>query len=80
MENKIISVKYLRENFPEVRKGLKNGLPYLLIYRSEPIAEIKPLTRKRRKSKLLETLINPPKRLQFHSKLSAVELVRRERD
>jgi len=38
-----ISVKQLRENFGELKSGLEEGLTYLLIYRSRPLAEIKPL-------------------------------------
>ena len=38
-----ISVKQLRENFGELKAGLEEGLSYLLIYRSKPIAEIKPV-------------------------------------
>lgn len=79
MELQAISVKNLRENFPKVREGLKNGFPYLLIYRSEPIAEIRPL-RKRKKNNVFKILANPPKTLQFKSKISSVELIRRERD
>lgn len=41
-----ISVKQLRENFDQLKVGLEEGLSYLLIYRSEPLAEIKPLVTK----------------------------------
>ena len=75
-----ISVKDLRENFPRVRKELSSGLSYLLIYRSKPIAEIRPLLKDERKNKVLEVLANPPKKLQFQSNVSAVKLIRRERD
>jgi len=80
METQAISVKNLRENFPSVRKGLENGLLYLLIYRSKPIAEIRPLAEKKRGNRVLQILANPPKNLCFTSKLSSVELVRRQRD
>ena len=75
-----ISVKDLRENFPRVREELNNGLSYLLIYRSKPIAEIRPLLKNEGKNKVLQVLANPPKKLQFQSNVSAVKLIRRERD
>ena len=75
-----ISVKDLRENFPRVREELNNGLSYLLIYRSKPIAEIRPLLKNEGKNKALQVLANPPKKLQFQSNVSAVKLIRRERD
>ncbi|MBI5413906.1 hypothetical protein HZA38_00110 [Candidatus Peregrinibacteria bacterium] len=37
-----ISVRELRENFPEVATRLKNKETFLLIYNSVPIAEIRP--------------------------------------
>lgn len=39
---KIISMKQLRENFAPIRKGLKRGEKYLLMYRSRPLAELVP--------------------------------------
>ena len=75
-----ISVKDLRENFPRVREELNNGFSYLLIYRSKPIAEIRPLLKNEKNNKVLQVLANPPKRLQFQSNVSAVRLIRRERD
>lgn len=44
----IISVKQLRENFNKVKEGVKKGQRFLLIYRSQPLAEIKPVTKKRK--------------------------------
>ncbi len=38
----IISVKQLRENFEDVKNGLKNGESFILLYRSQALAEIKP--------------------------------------
>ena len=75
-----ISVKDLRENFPKVREELNNGFSYLLIYRSKPIAEIRPLLKNEKNNKVLQVLANPPKKLQFQSNVSAVKLVRQERD
>ncbi|MBD3279502.1 MAG: hypothetical protein GF390_02195 [Candidatus Pacebacteria bacterium] len=38
----IISMKELRENFTPIKKGLRKGKSYLLIYRSKPLAKIIP--------------------------------------
>lgn len=43
MEMNIVSVKQLRENFGQIKEGIENGLSYLLIYRSQPLAEIRPV-------------------------------------
>lgn len=80
MQTQPISVKYLRENFSLVRQRLKNGLSFLLIYRSEPIAKIEPLKGLKNSNKILQTLLNPPNKLQFSSHISAVKLVRKQRD
>lgn len=77
MQTQIISVKELRTNFPKIIKALGKGMDYTLIYRSKPIAHIQPLGDMPRKYK---NLLNPPNNLIFRSKVSAVELIRRERD
>lgn len=38
-----ISVKELREKFPFVRSELKKGTSFLIIYKSKPIAQLKPI-------------------------------------
>lgn len=38
-----ISVKELRQKFPTVRNELKKGESFLIIYKSKPIAELKPI-------------------------------------
>lgn len=38
-----ISVKELREKLPFVRSELKKGTSFLIIYKSKPIAELKPV-------------------------------------
>ena len=38
-----ISVKELREKFPFVRSELKKGTSFLVIYKSKPIAQLKPV-------------------------------------
>lgn len=80
MQSQIISVKYLRENFSLVRQRLKSGLSFVLIYRSEPIAKLEPIKDTNRKSTFLQTLLYPPRSMQFKSNKSSVELVRKERD
>ena len=80
MEAQVISVKYLRENFSSIRQRLKNGLSFLLVYRSEPIAKLEPISDKNKKRIFLQTLLSPPKNMQFKSRKSSVELVREERD
>lgn len=37
-----ISVKELRTKFPFIRSELKKGKSFLIIYKSKPIAELKP--------------------------------------
>lgn len=77
MQTQIISVKELRGNFPKIIKALGKGVDYTLIYRSRPVAQIRPIGDIPRKYR---NLLNPPKSLVFRSKISAVELIRRERD
>lgn len=42
----IISVKELRTKFPFVRSELKKGTTFLIIHKSKPIAELKPVNGK----------------------------------
>lgn len=39
----VLSVKKLRENFPFIRNELKKGKTFLIIYKSEPIAQLTPV-------------------------------------
>ncbi|MBU1110469.1 hypothetical protein KKB83_02540 [Patescibacteria group bacterium] len=43
MEMNLISTKQLRENFPFIRDKLREGQRFLLIYRSQPLAELNPV-------------------------------------
>ena len=43
MRIQIISVKQLRENLPQIRKGLLKNKTYLLVYRSQPFARLEPV-------------------------------------
>lgn len=48
----IISMKQLREDFGDIKQRLQAGEKLLLVYRSQPLAEIKPV--KKRKKKVLK--------------------------
>ena len=45
----IISMKQLREDFSTVKQRLQAGEELLLIYRSQPLAEIKPVGKRKKK-------------------------------
>ncbi len=76
-----INIKEMRQHFGKVRMGLSEGITYILIYHSKPIAEIKPLqTSQNKENPLAKLFANPPKHMRIKSKKSAVELVRAERD
>ena len=78
---KTISVKEMRQNFPKIEKGLKNGESYILIKRSKPIGRILPISRPKPygDKNLAQLFANPPKEMRFKGKKSAVEMVREER-
>lgn len=40
---KTISVKELRMNFPKIKKELEQGIKFVIIYRSKPIADLSPI-------------------------------------
>lgn len=40
---KTISVKELRMNFPKIKKELDNGVSFVVIYRSKPLANLTPI-------------------------------------
>lgn len=40
---KTVSVRELRERFPRIRKEMSEGTSFILIYRSKPIGELRPL-------------------------------------
>lgn len=76
MQNQTISAKELRNNLPKIISSLKKGKDYTLIYRSKPVAEIRPVSSSH---EALKRLLNAPQSLHFRSKKSAVELVREVR-
>lgn len=46
MNIQTISTKTMREDFSQVKDAMENGQPLLLLYRSRPLAEIKPVRQK----------------------------------
>lgn len=40
-----ITTKELRQKFPQVKKAVDHGQSFVLIYRSKPFAELRPLPR-----------------------------------
>lgn len=50
MKINTISTKELRVNLPKVKKAIDNGESFVLVYRSKPFAELRPLNNKRRLS------------------------------
>lgn len=76
MQTQTISAKELRSNLPKIISSLKKGNDFTLIYRSKPVAEIKPITSS---YKIFQNLLNAPSSLHFKSKKSSVELVREVR-
>ncbi|MFH1536712.1 MAG: hypothetical protein ABID45_01860 [Patescibacteria group bacterium] len=78
---KTISVKEMRQNFPKIEKGLKNGESYVLIKRSEPIGKLSPIPKAKPhgNKSLIELFADPPEEMRFKSKKSAVQLVREDR-
>ena len=77
---KTISVKELRHNFGTVRQELENGTSFIIIYRSTPICELRPL-QKTGDIPRNEIMKNWP---VFHTKdkkpFSAAKLIRQDRD
>lgn len=72
-----ISVKQLREEFPKIKEALTKGDNFVLIYHSQPLAEIYPYSGyKKNKKDTFEWLTNIPKNALVRSKKSAVEIVR----
>lgn len=73
-----ISVKQLREEFPKIRKALQKGDNFILIYHSQPLAEIAPYrgAKKRKNKGVIEWLANLPEDALIKSKKSSVEIVR----
>lgn len=77
---KTISAKDLRLHFGKVRKDLQNGVHLLIIYRSQPIGEIRPLVGAVLPLNREEILANwPTFSLPGKKKISAVQLIRKER-
>lgn len=77
---KPLSVKELRTNFPKIRRELEHGESFELIHRSKPIADITPKRFKPTPKEAFAFFANPPKEWLIHSKKSAVDLIREDRD
>lgn len=76
-----INIKEVRQHFGKVRAGLNNGIHYIVIYRSQPIAELRPLKKTNEsKNHLADFFASPPEKMKFRSEINAVNLVRQERD
>lgn len=52
MSFQTISTKELREDFSQVKTAMEAGQSLLLLYRSQPLAEIRPVSRPKRKIRL----------------------------
>lgn len=52
MDIQTISTKQLREDFMRVKTAMEEGQPLLLLYRSKPLAEIKPVRQAKRNLRL----------------------------
>lgn len=80
---KSVSVKELRQDLPQILKGLEKGDEYLLVYHSKPVGEILPLRKRRslRHPKTLYDLLKTPfGEVLFPEGQSAVDLIRADRD
>lgn len=77
-----ISVQQLRTELPSICGQLERGVSYVLIRRSQPIAEIRPLSSQRitAQQHALRFFSAPPKAARFKSSHSAQQLIRQERD
>ena len=80
MNTTTISTQELRKDMPKIRRGLARGKSYILIHRSKPIAEMKPLVGENKTADFVKALLEVRDRISFRSEKSAVELVREERD
>lgn len=64
---KMVSMKQLRENFAKIKRGLKRGQGYILLYRSHPLAKILPFNHKSNES---YTASSKPVELELSDALS----------
>ncbi len=81
LQYKTISVQELRTNMPEISKNLEYGIGYILIRKSKPIAELRPIQKDDMlaREKVLDFFARPPKSMLIHSKKSAVQIIREDR-
>jgi len=79
---KPLAAKELRTRFAEVIEEVQKGTHFILIYRSKPVGELRPLAKMGPGKKKVDPFsfwLNPPKELLFSSKKSAVQLIREDR-
>lgn len=76
-----ISIQQLRTKLPQICKNLQKGVRYILIRRSKPVAELRPIKEYslNNHQNILELFSRPPKELLKTSKKSAVKLVQEDR-
>lgn len=92
---KTISVKELRMNFPKIKKELDNGVNFIVIYRSKPLANLTPIEfysqpfdnkiadKKYNFPNTMEEMLKDWDKYSFKTKdgkkFSAVDLIRKDR-
>lgn len=76
-----ISIQQLRTQLPQICENLQKGAHYILIRRSKPIAELRPIKQYTLNTyqTALELFSNPPKKFLITAKKSAVQLIREDR-
>ena len=77
---KLLSIKELRTRFPEIRREIEKGTRFILLHRSRPIGELRPIKKTPSGEGLLELFSHPSKRFLLRSRKSAVNLIRAERN
>lgn len=74
---KTISVKDLRLHFADIRQDLERGVSFIVIYRSSPIGELRPL---KAGSVDKQALLKKMPLFRAKKAFSAVDLVRSDRE
>jgi hypothetical protein len=66
---------------PEIRQKIQKGIGFIVIYRSKPLFQIKPLRSNiLPKSSILELFANPPRKMLWRGKKPAAQIIREERE
>lgn len=76
-----ISIQELRTSMPTVAQNLAMGYGYILIRKSKPLAEIRPISEGRSLSRedALNFFAHPAKTFLLRKKKSAVQIIRDDR-